>query len=204
MATFVEGGDALFTSLAYAPPDPYSQQFVAAQMDAPTSNLNEMGRRFYSDVKDVYNRISGSHAMRIARAASRKVASLWGMDEVRSLQTTGELQHAPLKMQRWIMAQPKVRGWFYQQRLEGYESSYVDVHEGDVGEEHYDYRRVMNGVVVENDDGWSATTYYDELIEGDIELSFEEQNDILNTWEWVASYLKPGNEDPTSKWNSEL
>lgn len=204
MATFVEGGDGLFASLAYAPPDPYSQQFVAAQIHAPTSNLNQQGQQFFSDIKNVYERVSGSHAMRLARAASRKVASLWGLDEVRQLKTTAELQHAPLKMQRWIMAQPTVRTWYQQQRLEGYDKTYLDVHEGDIGETHYDYRRVMNGVVVEEEDGWSATTYYDELIDGDIELTFEEQHDILNTWEWVKSYLKPGNEDPTSKWNSEL
>lgn len=204
MATFVEGGNALFDGLAYRPPDPNSVAFVQAQFQNPTHNLTAAGQQFFQSVQAIHERLMGSHAMRVARAATRKVASLWQGDEVRLLSSIGELQHASLPMQRWVMAEPTVRKWFYQQRLEGYEGTYVDNAPGDIGVDHHDYRRVMSGVIVDTETGWQATTWFDEPLEGDAPLLFEEQIDIIDTWSWAKYYLKQGKEDPTSVWNADL
>lgn len=205
MAIFVEGGADLFDSLVYGDTyHPNTQQFLLSQVERPTNHLTEMGQQFFSGLRDIYERVSGSHAMRTARAASRKVASIWQSDEIRQLKTIGQCQQAPLTMQRWIMANPTVRRMYQQQRLEGYSETYLDVEPNVRGEEHYDYRRAMNGVIIDTDDGWYSTTYYDDLVEGDRELTLEEKVDILDTWDTVLYYIRQGGEDPTSPSNAEL
>ena len=62
----------------------------------------------------------------------------------------------------------------------------------------------MNGLEVDTDEGWTATTYYDELIDEDVELSLEEQVDIQMTWSEIQNLVRRKKEDPTSKWNSDL
>lgn len=206
MAQVVEGGSHMFDALAYGQTlHPGTQQFLQNQIERPTDTLTDAGRSFLSGVQSLYDRLSGSTAMRIARAAKRAVGSIWQSDEIRRLADIGEMQHAPLVMQRYILAQPYVRKLYQEQRIEGYSGSYRDPFPEDRGEDHYDYRRVMNGVVVEDEDGgWQATTYFDELLPDDYDLSLEEQVDILDTWANVVAMIRKGGEDPTSRWNADL
>ena len=112
-------------------------------------------------------------------------------------------------MQRWIMANPDVRKLYHEQRIDGYSDTYEDIHENSIGESHYDYRRVMNGIVVDNDDeeadyGWSSVTYFEDLAEEDRELRIDEQYDILSSWHYLQRYLAVGKEDPTSLFNGDI
>ncbi len=94
---------------------------------------------------------------------------------------------------------------YHEQRCDGYSESYVDRFPGQVGENHYDYRRVMHGMVQDDQEhDWKSTFYLDELFEGDRELNFDEQVDILNTWDVVRSYLSKGQDDPTSQFGNML
>lgn len=205
MAQIIDGGADLFDALAYGKPHPGTQQFIQSQLESFSNSVTDAGQRFYNNAMNLYERFSGSSAMRYANAARRNIGSIWQSDEIRQLTTIGDLQQAPLTMQRWIMAEPTVRQLYQQQRVEGYVDSYVDTHQGNIGEDHYDYRRVMQGIVVDDDkDDWSATTYYDELLPEDQELLLEEQVDILVSWESVVQKLREGRSDPTSRWNSDL
>lgn len=206
MAQIVEGGSHMFDALAYGQTlHPGTQQFLQHQVERPTEALTDAGRGFLSGVQQLYDRLSGSTAMRIARAAKRAAGSIWQSDEIRYLASIGEMQHAPLVMQRYILAHPYIRKLYQEQRIEGYSGSYRDPFPEDRGENHYDYRRVMSGVVEEDDDGgWSATTYYDELLPDDYDLSLEEQVDIIDTQENVIAAIKKGGEDPTSRWNADI
>ena len=104
-----------------------------------------------------------------------------------------------------IMAEPTLRRMYHQQQVDGYSENYVDVQPGKVGEDHYDYRRVTNGVFMQDEDGeWSAKTYYEDLLEGSGEFDFLEQVDILRTWEQMRIQLAKRKDDPTSRWNSSL
>ena len=53
-------------------------------------------------------------------------------------------------MKRYIMANPHVREAYQEQRIAGYDGTYKDPFADDTIENHYDYRRVMNGVVVDS------------------------------------------------------
>ena len=211
MAHFIDGGTLMFDSLLYGRPHPSTQQFLASQFQQLSSNLTTAGQRFMESAAEVFEKLAGSEAERVLRAVGRNIRSMWQLDEIRMLSTIGELQTAPLTMQRWIMAEPMVRQMYHDQRVDGYSESYVDVHPGDIGESHYDYRRVMDGVLVDDeepdnngDPSWHATTYIEELLPEDRDLLLEEQVDILQTWEHVRAAIKRGKEDPTSRFNADL
>lgn len=206
MAQLVEGGSSTFDALVYGyNVHPGTQQFLQSQVERPTDTLLEGSREFVNKAAELYDRFSGSTAMRMARAAKRAIGSLWQSDEIRPLTTIGEMQHAPLAMQRWIMANSWIRDQYHAQKIEGYAESYRDLWENDSGEDHYDWRRVMNGFVTESEEhGWTSTTYFEELLPDDYDLSLEEQVDIHDTWENVVAAIRRGREDPTSRWNAEL
>jgi len=211
MAQIIEGGALTFNSLAYGTPHPGTMNFLSQQFENASTVLTTAGARFMEGARDLYERISGSDAMRALRVAGRAVRSMWQLDEVRVLNTMDELQTAPLTMQRWVMAEPTIRREYHQQRIDGYSDTYIDAFPKDVGEEHYDYRRVMDGMVVvdevpddEGEYGWQATTYFDELLPDDNELLLEEKMDILDTWAAAKAALKARKLDPTSRYGASL
>ena len=205
MAMIMEGDADTFNALAFGEQHPNALQWLQQQAQQVSPLLNSAGQAFMQQARNLYEQVSGSAAIRIARAARRRVSQLFQTSMIRCLQTIGEMQHASSTMQRWIMADPVVRKMYYNQQLDGYSDSYLDVHVGDIGADHYDYRRVMNGIVVDNEDGsWSATTYMDELFEDDRELDLMEQVDILDTWGNIRALIRQRKDDPTSRWNAEL
>lgn len=206
MARIHDGGSMGFNAAIYGMPHPGTQAFLQQQFENTSVALTDAGKRFMDGARDIYERVSGSQAMRALRASGRKIKSMWQSDTIRALVNIGELQHAPLSMQRYVMAQPDIRHLYHQQRCDGYSGTYVDMHPNDIGENHYDYRRVTNGLFIEQPDGeLVAVTYFEDLYEGDRELLLEEQVDIFElTWSAVRNAVRAGREDPTSKHNAEL
>ncbi len=211
MAHFIDGGALTFNALAYCRPHPGTLQFLAAQRENTSRFLNEAGERFFAGAQDLYERFNSSHAVRAVRAAGRALSNLWQLDEIRPLVDIGELQNAPPTMQRWIMAEPEVRRLYHQQRIDGYSHTYQDMQPGAIGEEHYDYRRVMDGMVVvdevadeDGEYGWTATTYLEELLPDDNDLDIVEQVDITDTWQNAVAYIRRRKEDPTDRFGAEI
>jgi hypothetical protein len=101
------------------------------------------------------------------------------------LLTFEALQNANPTMQRWVMAHPVVRQEYINNNIEGYPDSYVNIFGNDIGSEDYNYRRVMDGVVQDTEDGFVINHYIDELLPGDRELDHNEKAVILNTWDAI-------------------
>ncbi|EKD22572.1 MAG: hypothetical protein ACD_84C00043G0006 [uncultured bacterium] len=200
------GSDAEFNALCYgANKHPSTLQYLENQVSNVSRTLTDAGRSFFSNARQLYDQLNNSEAMRLARAALNKAGSLFQSDRIRDIWDLAEIQNAPLTMQRWIMAQVDVRAAFHEQRCDGYSDTYVDNSPEDIGETHYDYRRVMHGMVMEDPEGDDKTTFYlDELHEGDRELALDEKISILNTWDVVAELMQYGEFDPTSVWNNKL
>lgn len=202
------GGVADFNALMYGPKHPGTMQFLQNQVQQISdfsTTLTDAGRGFVANARRLYDELHSDEALRLARAAVRRIGNVFQRDEIKSIWELAQLQNAPLTMQRWIMAEPTVRELYHQQRCDGYSDTYVDMYPGEVKDAHYDYRRVMNGVVTEDSDGASKfTIFLDELVEGDRELTFDEKIDILNTWDIVSSLIKEGSDDPTSPWGGKL
>lgn len=208
MAQIYDGGGMMFDALAYGQPHHSTQQFLANQFENMTHTLQNAGQAFIEQAQQTYEALSGSNAMRVLRAAGRAIRNAWQLDEIRPLMDIGQLQHAPLTMQRWLMAEPTTRKLYHQQRIDGYSDTYFDVHPKDVGEDHYDYRRAMDGLLVVDEDdesgAWTATTYIDELLPDDQELELDQQVDIQQAWAYLRAKIADGKDDPTSRYNSEM
>ena len=202
----VSGGYDVFLALAYGEQSPVAAEYFKSQMALlPTIQvIGDIGRSFVQGAKATYERFNNSEAMQLVRAATRQAAALFQPEVIRSIFDFADLQTATITMQRWIMANPMIRKMYHDQRCEGYSDTYVDADPGKVGEAHYDYRRVMSGVVQVEEDSWEAKFYIDNLRDGDQELSNMDKTDILSTWRIAELFMGMGESDPTSPWNAKL
>lgn len=201
----ISGGLDAWDALAYGEQNPANLNYFKSQLQNIGNTLTDFGRQFYADAERIYDNFNGSHAMQILRNVTKAAKTLFQPNIVKSIFEMDDMQMASVVMQRWIMANPVVRQLYHDQRCEGYSDTYVDLHPGDIGEKHYDYRRVMDGMIQENEDGsWFAKFYADEILEGDKELIHEDKVNILSTWEIVEMFMKAGEKDPTSQYNSSL
>jgi hypothetical protein len=200
------GDDAGFNALCYGfDYHPNTLSYLENSVNNISNTLTTAGSGFMADVKVLQEQLIGNEAMRLAKAAVNKVSNLFQIDCIKSIWELPQLQNAPIAMQRWIMAEPTVREKFHNQRCDGYSGTYVDMAPSDIGKNHYDWRRVMHGMVTIDEEGYEKTVHYlDDLVEGDRELRLDEKIDILNTWEVVADLMKYGSNDPTSVWDEKL
>lgn len=205
MVQVVYGSSDDFDSLVYGQNHPSTMQYLQNQFQNISQTLTDAGRNFFSNASELYNQFNGADALRAARAATRKVSSIFQRDEIRCIWDLGGLQHAPLTMQRWIMAEPTIRELYQEQRCEGYSGTYTDMHPKTIGENHYDYRRVMHGLMTDTEEAdWKISFFLDELVEGDRVLSLDEQIDITTTWAFVKARAEAGDRDPTSPADNAL
>lgn len=205
MAQVINGGDAAFNYLLYGEPDRGFQQHLQQYQDQVMGVLGDAGRLFAEKSQAVYERFNNSEAMRLARAAARKVTHMFNEDAIYKLGSIGDLQQAPRRMVPYLMAEPTVRAMYHKQQVEGYGDHYIDYQPGVVGEEHLDYQAVMDGLFVDdpNDpDACVATTYLH--LEDEQLLHHDEQVDILLSWGEIRAQLKAGKSDPTSRFNASL
>jgi hypothetical protein len=100
------------------------------------------------------------------------------------------------------MSQPDLRELHIQQRCHGYGELYTtDFSPGQIAEADYNWRRVMDGVVVMDEvDGqpsWYSRQYAEDLLPGDRELDTFERLDIVRTWDIIRMAIDAG-EDPSN------
>lgn len=202
-------GDGGFDALAYGEAHPNVARFIDEQAGRLNNAISDAGRQFMGYVGGLVDRVSNAEITQRIQALTSKAASMWDRDAICTLTTLFDFQQAKSKMRRWVMAEPTVRKLYHQQRVEGYDDGqnpqYIDVEPDRIGTAHYDYRRATDGLVVFDDDGeWSSTTYFEELREGDRDLTLSEQVHISLTWERLREHLDRASFDPTSLTNAAL
>lgn len=207
MVQVIVGDSNDFNAMVYGyERHPGTVSYLENQFSNISSTLTETGRNFFSNAKQIFEQFTSSDAMRAARAALRKAGSNFQRDEIRYMSDLGEIQNAPPAMQRVIMAEPTIRELWQQQRMDGYSDTYVDLYPGFIAEEHYDFRRINNGVVRESDvpeADWMVREYIDDLVDGDRERDIDEKADAIGTQEAAVEWVRLG-EDPTSVFGGKL
>lgn len=201
----VHAGDAgIFDVLCFPEQSQANMSYFQNQMTRFSETLSDVGRKFMETSVDIYNKIHNSDAARMARAALRSAKGIFHPNHIVPLESLEDLQAAQSMMQRYIMAQPDIRAMYHEQRCDGYSDTYVDIEPGKVGKAHYDYRRVMDGIVQEDGDDWCVNTWAEDLHNGDRELLFGEKVDVLNVWDIVSMFVHAGKDDPTSPYGGML
>lgn len=209
MVNVIHAPDAnTFDYLLFPDQNPANQNYVSQQFQQFSQTLTDAGRRFMEGAKTVFQQVCESDSARLARAALRAAKGIFHPNQVVSLETLDGLQGAQPVMQRYIMAQPDIRALYQNNRCDGYSDSYVDIFPGLIGERHYDYRRVTDGMVQEETvggkDDWFVKTYAEDLLPEDRELAFDEKVCIMNTWSVVKMFVDAAKEDPTNAWGGKL
>ena len=120
MATMVGEGAAGFDALCFGVPIGGLGEIVSAYKEAVTSKLTDAGKSWVNASAHIYKWVSESEAIEYAKSVLKQVSMVWELDMVRPLLTVEQLQSAPPTMQRWIMAEPTIRGLFLDDRCEGY------------------------------------------------------------------------------------
>lgn len=153
----------------------------------------------------MFNSFHGDRVVQIAKAALNQVRGFFKPDEIVNLTTIEDLQVAQAAMRRMIMANPVVRELYHKQRCDGYSDSYVDADPGKIGWDHYDYCRVMTGIVEVTDESWKFTSVAHDQRPGDSELDFHDQFSVVaQTWPSLEAIMAQAAKDPTSEWNNDL
>lgn len=204
----VYGGDEAFAATICGIQNPINRQYFEQQINQARSiigdTFGDFGKRFVNGAQDLYDRFNSDRALELAKAALNQVKGLFQADIIRSISDITQFQIATPVMQRWIMANPMVRELYHEQKVDGYSDTYVDKDPGKVGKDHYDWRRVDNGMVHVADEGWYADQYAEELRPGDEELDACDQFRIMSSWHALENLLLQNKKDPTSPWNNDL
>ena len=199
------GSDSEWDALVYGESHPATVNFLQSQFTNFGSILNDAGRSFMEKGRAVFDHFNGANAIRFAREAVKSVVGIFDVPRIHALSTLTDLQGCNDLMQRWVMANPVVRQKYFDQRVDGYSDTFTNIHSKDIGESHYDYRRVMDGIAVFDAEGdWTCTEYVEDLLEGDRDLIFEEQLDLQRTWSAMEIIMAIGKEDPTSSTGGTL
>jgi hypothetical protein len=204
MVQVLTGPIESFDMLLYPDQAAQNQWYLQNQLSQINATLSDVGQKFMQGATDLYNRIHDTELVRRAKAAIRMAQSSFHPNQIRSLETLEDLQAASLVMQRWVMAQPDLRAIYQKHLVEGYSDTYTDIQPGAIGETHYDYRRVMDGVIRDEEDGWVSRQYIEDLLKGDRDLDFDEQVDILKTWQIIEMYAKARKADPTNPFGGDM
>ncbi len=205
MATVIAGGADAFRALAYAAPNQNTLSFIAQHAQHESQRLTDAGMQWVNNVGASFVNLYENTVRTVGRAIKKLYNSYWDVNDIRCLTTTNDFQSASLVNQRWIMANPTLRHMVHEGRMDGYSTSYVD-HGGKVyGADHYDWRRVHDGLVMSTDEGgWESTEYVEALDEGDRHLELDEQCDIRRMWGFMEALIENHGDDPTSIYNEPI
>jgi hypothetical protein len=197
-----------FNYILFPEQNPLNKEYLQSQLNNFSSSINDVGKKFMESSRAIYDKINDSNAIRMAKAALRMAKGIWHPNRIVALESLDSIRSAQPIMQRYIMAEPTIRECYFKQRCDGYSDTYVDLEPSKISDDHYDYRRVMDSLIIDsvNEDGeyeWLSRNYGEDLIPGDRELNFEEKTDILSTWDIIKMYVEAGT-DPTNIFGGEL
>ena len=196
-------GTSAFDYLLYPDQNPATSAYLQQQLSNFGNTVTDIGRQFLEQTRVVYDRVNDSSVVRAARSALRSAKGMFHPNTIIPLDTLDELRNAQPIMQRYIMAEPTIRDIYHRQLCDGFYPTYQDMEPTKVGDDHYDYRRVMDGMIVETDEGWKATNYYEDLLIDDRDLTFQEKSYIISTWDMIKMFIEAG-EDMTNPEGGEL
>mgnify|MGYP000934973364 CR=1 FL=1 len=206
MANFITGGRDMFNAAMFGVAHQDTAQFFESRRNTFSETLMPIARQFHSEMNQLYRGYDESTAMRLAKAAVRKVQGIFRPSGIAVCNEIGHFQQANPDMQRWIMAEPAMRKLYHAQQCHGYDGTYVDLDPGTKpGWTHYDYRQATNSIFVpDSTDNYSATTWHEELLPGDRDLTMEEKVTIQESWGHLSHFLRRKLEDPTDPLNGHL
>ncbi len=165
-------------------------EYLRNQLSNIPQVFNNFTNRIYQAVQQSYHYVTDNLVKHALLNHLSNQGVLTNQDLMRDLWTFEQLQQATPVMQRWVMAHPEVKRLYQDQNIDGYSNTYTNVFGSGVGEQDYNWRRIMTGVPQEKEDGTWIIFYNDNLIDGDRELSHSEKAIAISTHEAIDFILK--------------
>ena len=190
-----------FNYLVFPEQSPAVANYIQNQLSNFSQSLTDIGRNFIEASRNIYEKVNDSNAIRMAKAVLRMSKGIFHPNEIIPLETLEEIRAAQPLMQRYIMADPVIRSMYHKQQIDGYSDTYSDIDPKCIGDNHYDYRRYMTGIVQDTvdengEDGWVARNFYDEARLDDVDLDLQQKVMILRTQDVARMFMEAG-KDPT-------
>lgn len=202
--SFIVGSTDEFNALLYPDQHQSVRGYMQEHLSSFTNAVTDIGQNFVSRVKNLYERLNDSSIMERARAVVRAASGIMNYNVIYQINNLEDLRAASTVMQRWLMANPTVREVYLDQRCDGYSETYFNIHDKDIGEDHYDYRRVMHGSLVKENNEYVFKHYYDSPITDDEKpLTVEEQFIIQDAWD-IANLYFANKQDCTNPFGGDL
>ncbi len=206
MITVVDGDTNTFRAIAYGTPDPLTMEWCRQRHDDRIAVLDPFVQQAWQASKNtVFGNIDYQAIANMNRALSNQLDSIWIHDRIMALTTVEQLQSPPPIMMRWVMAEPTIRKMYHNQQLAGYDEFYDDPEPGKRGEDHYYYRRAVNGLFLEGQNGeMEAVEWFEHIIDPTDILDIVDQCSIQSTWAGALRIIAERAADPTSMYNAQL
>lgn len=198
MALAYYGDEGSFNTVCFGMPDSNTREYLLNKWDNVKNLFSN--NRFIEETDRIMKTYSSNEYLNKARSVLKSTGRLLlNPNEIYLIKNLEDFQTATPTMQRWIMANPKLRKLYQRQLVYGYGNSYLDLEPWAVGDDHYDYRKVVDGIALSNYVNLNQyNLYHDINRENDRELTPDEQFDILETWRHLEYILENTNEDPTN------
>jgi len=176
-----------FNAQLYGAPHIDTINYVKNQFKEVPVFISKLATNMYNSAMEIANKYTSSDLIDFISNVNRNIKQEMRNDNVIvAYSALEEFRTANLFMQRYIMANPVIRELFHKQQIDGYADTYIDIEPGSIGEDHYEWRRVMTGMMDENG---ICSTYVDKLRPEDKELTMQQQCDILDTWYWAEKLV---------------
>ena len=203
-ANVINGDSVEFDALVYPQQHPNTLGYIQNALSNIPATLMSAGKHLFESAYQKYLNLTSSEMMMRARNAIMSATNFKQENVIYPLLNVLDCQTSTITMQRWIMAESTTRQLYHEQKCDGFSDTYVDREPNKVGEDHYDFRRVMDGVVRYDEDDLICRTYAETMLEGDRELDPFEKISILNSWEVLRIAISQMNDDPTDPFGGKL
>lgn len=215
MAQIVRGDREVFSHMLFGGPDPYLQQYIQETNNHFSTMLTSVGQQFVQNAQNIFSRIESNEALRLARAAMRKVNTYLQEDVIYQMTTIDELQEAPNIMVQWIMTHPQLRQLHKDEVIDAYGNRYIDVQPGAYKWNHQDYCTVYGGwmeqrtEIITKDDGTQTEEHFVEYVtpledESDVEVLLDEEAVMIHQAHVLVDRALAEKRDPTSYYDNIL
>ena len=201
-ARYLEGGDAVIEAMIAPVQHPDNQEYFKREAASVMNNVNTYGEQFVTNVTNMYNAYNHSGFYQEVQQLARQTQTIITPTSIYPIYNNEQLPLVEGHMRRYIMAQPDLRQLHNTQSCNSYDGEYVDLFPNTTKFDHYDYRRVMTGMLYKDKDTWNISTVTESL-DGDRELEFWEKSAILETWKTVKRCIAD-DLDPSDLLLSEL
>lgn len=189
--------DDIGTRALFGKVDTHTQNYIFNNLQTYCSTLGTQLQGFADDIMQRYHNFYDYNLQMKINSLKNNMNNIWMTNSIKKLDNLHAIQQAPQIMIPYIMAHPFIRASYQRDGCYGYGDSYIDKHPIGVGEGHYDYRRVMNGVV----DKGKYVNYHEKLGLEDL-LNIFEKNNIRHTWKVIDGLIDNSNSDPTDPWGN--